>query len=53
MTLVWTDKPGLEMLHEKEFHNVEAAEDGELYLICNIGDFLSSHMDGKVKSPWH
>ena len=51
LTLVWTDRPGLEVLHEGQYHNLHP--DDDFALICNYGDYLSSMMGGKVKSPWH
>jgi isopenicillin N synthase-like dioxygenase len=49
---VWTDQPGLEVLYKGEYHPIESQGE-EHYLICNFGDFLSSHLQGKIQSPWH
>merc|ERR1740139_448188 len=52
LTLVWTDKPGLQVYHEGEYIDY-ADSDREYSLICNFGDFLSSMSNGEIKSPWH
>lgn len=52
LTLVWTDKPGLQVLYEDEYIDYHD-EKHEYSLICNFGDFLSSISHGKIRSPWH
>lgn len=52
LTLVWTDKPGLQVLYEGQYIDYHD-EDCEYSLICNFGDFLSSMSHGQIRSPWH
>lgn len=47
LTLVWSDRPGLEVLHENQYLDFSDPLPGP-GLVCNFGDFLSSVSKGKL-----
>jgi isopenicillin N synthase-like dioxygenase len=52
LTLVWTNRVGLQVLYDGEYIDYHD-DQNEWSLICNFGDFLSSTSKGQIKSPWH